>query len=597
MLSGQTQRILETAAAESVERIRRDRANAPQRLKPLLAYIEEHLFDPSLDVNQLKRNCGVRDNSVPIQFHSAVGRPPHGYIEDRRLETACRLLGDSPMKIWQISEVLGYSSIQVFSRAFSRWSGQRPTTYRKKARHRKEVHPEVAPMVEESLEARTEMLRRAIAGELSLDEANALILRLRQLYPEPEPAITIGSSSGSAGYGSSLAISSTRSPEQDLDGVDFWDAKMRLETLLNTEELEASVGEQIWRELQKLSWQQQSVLIRDLRLTTSNLFNLLRTKSRIVGRRDPRRGVQIADLALKSLDAVDEMAVGTSRLAGWKAQGWAWLANARALANDLRGAEQGISAAERFLQLGDREPLAQGDVALFKAALRRDQRRFGEAWELLEQANDCYKQCDRQDLVGTVLIAKATVRYEEGDALGAIPFLQEALVRMDESTDGFLKLALYHNLVTAYAETGQYSQALELLPQTRHLASIWGKGYYEIRLRWVEGIILRGRGQFEQAETALVEAREQFTRFGDLIGAALVCLDLAALYYRQNRLADVERLAGSMVPTFGALQQHREAFAALTLFQRAVEERNLTNVVIEQARKSLQRSVRRSLAG
>ncbi len=196
-----------------------------------------------------------------------------------------------------------------------------------------------------------------------------------------------------------------------------------------------------------------------------------------------------------------------------------------------------------------------------------------------------------------MLIAKATVRYEEGDALGAIPFLQEALVRMDESTDGFLKLALYHNLVTAYAETGQYSQALELLPQTRHLASIWGKGYYEIRLRWVEGIILRGRGQFEQAETALVEAREQFTRFGDLIGAALVCLDLAALYYRQNRLADVERLAGSMVPTFGALQQHREAFAALTLFQRAVEERNLTNVVIEQARKSLQRSVRRSLAG
>lgn len=596
MLSSQTQRILETAAAESVERIRRDRANAPQRLKPLLAYIEEHLFDPTLDVNQLKRNCGVRDNSVPIQFHSAVGRPPHGYIEDRRLETACRLLGESPMKIWQISEVLGYSSIQVFSRAFSRWSGQRPTTYRKKARHRKEVHPEVPLMVEESLEARTEMLRRAIAGELSLDEANALILRLRQLYPEPEPAITIGSSGGSAGYGSSLAISS-RAPEQDLDGVDFWDAKMRLETLLNTEELEASVGEQIWRELQKLSWQQQSVLIRDLRLTTSNLFNLLRTKSRIVGRRDPRRGVQIADLALKSLDAVDEMAIGSGRLACWKAQGWAWLANARALANDLRGAEQGISAAERFLQLGERDPLAQGDVALFKAALRRDQRRFAEAWELLEQAAELYKQVERQDLVGTVLIAKATVRYEEGDALGAIPFLQEALVRMDEATDGFLKLALYHNLVTAYAETGQYSQALELLPQTRHLASIWGKGYYEIRLRWVEGIILRGRGQFEQAETALVEAREQFTRFGDLIGAALVCLDLAALFYRQNRLPDVERLTATMVPIFGALQQHREAYAALTLFQRAVEEHNLTNVVIEQARKSLQRSVRRSLAG
>ena len=150
MLAGHTHRILEAAAQDSIERIRRDHAKAPQRLKPLLAYIEEHLFDPSLDVNQLKRNCGVRDNSVPIQFHSAVGRPPHGYIEDRRLETACKLLSDSSIKIWQISELLGYSSIQVFSRAFSRWSGQRPTAYRKKARQRKEMG-EAAPKLEESV--------------------------------------------------------------------------------------------------------------------------------------------------------------------------------------------------------------------------------------------------------------------------------------------------------------------------------------------------------------------------------------------------------------------------------------------------------------
>ncbi len=134
MLAGHSHKLLEEAASESIDRIQLDRRKAPQRLKPLLAYIEEHLFNPTLDVNQLKRSCGVRDNSVPIQFHSAVGRPPHGYIEDRRLETACRLLADTNLKIWQISELLGYSSIQVFSRAFSRWSGQRPTLFRKKAR-------------------------------------------------------------------------------------------------------------------------------------------------------------------------------------------------------------------------------------------------------------------------------------------------------------------------------------------------------------------------------------------------------------------------------------------------------------------------------
>ena len=80
MLTDHSFQLLRQAAVESLERIQLDRAKAPQRLKPLLAYIEEHLFDPTLDVNQLKRACGVRDNSVPIQFHSAVGRPPYARV-------------------------------------------------------------------------------------------------------------------------------------------------------------------------------------------------------------------------------------------------------------------------------------------------------------------------------------------------------------------------------------------------------------------------------------------------------------------------------------------------------------------------------------
>lgn len=173
MLAGHSHKLLEQAARESIERIQLDRRKAPQRLKPLLAYIEENLFNPTLDVNQLKRSCGVRDNSVPIQFHSAVGRPPHGYIEDRRLETACRLLADTHLKIWQISELLGYSSIQVFSRAFSRWSGQRPTLFRKKARRGADLEIDQSAGSHGTRRARfdrsvvaTESLRKALEGEL-----------------------------------------------------------------------------------------------------------------------------------------------------------------------------------------------------------------------------------------------------------------------------------------------------------------------------------------------------------------------------------------------------------------------------------------------
>lgn len=600
MLTGNVHRVLEAASVESIERIRSDHAKAPQRLKPLLAYIEEHLFDPSLDVNQLKRNCGVRDNSVPIQFHSAVGRPPHGYIEDRRLETACVLLGNSNLKIWQISELLGYSSIQVFSRAFSRWSGQRPTSYRKKARQRRDMG-ETAPKLEESLTARTETLRRALAGELSLEEANALIARLRQMYPEPDLPPSGHGAAGGSSMGSGLSSAGMTSPSMGMaspesSAMDLWETKTKLELLLNEEDLGPSQGDQIWAELQKHSWQEQSSLVRDLRLTTPALFHLLRTRSRLIGREEPRRGVQIADLALKTLDVLDSTSLKAQDLSNLKAQGWAWLAAARCLAGDHRGAEQAFDTAERFFQLSDLNPVIQGEISLFKASLRRDQRHFQDAWNLLEQAAELYTRADRGDLMVTVLIAKATVRYEEGEAADAIPFLEEAQGRIDERTDGFVKLSLFHNLVTAYAETGRYSQALDLLSQTRELSAKYGRGYHRIRLRWLEGVILRGRGQFEQAEAALVEARESFARINDTVTAALVCLDIAQLYYRQNRLSDLEDLTSSMVPLFSALQHHREAYVSLQLFHRAVQERKLNSMVLEKAKKALQRTQTTAMA-
>ncbi len=121
---------LRHAAAPVLERIRRDRSQAPPRLVGFLAYLEEHIFDSGLSVSRIKEECGIGDNSLLMQFTSALGRTPWAYIEDRRLETACRLLTRSRLKIVRIAEILGYSSLQVFSRAFTRWSGERPSKYR-----------------------------------------------------------------------------------------------------------------------------------------------------------------------------------------------------------------------------------------------------------------------------------------------------------------------------------------------------------------------------------------------------------------------------------------------------------------------------------
>lgn len=184
---------LSTASVPTLDRVRMDRDQVPNKLKPLLAYIEAHLFDPGLSVNRLKRDCGVRDNSVAIHFHACVGQPPHAYISQCRMEIAARLLHDSELPVWKISELLGFSSIQVFSRAFYRWAQQRPSTYRR--RHRpveRAADGSLLPprtvrvTADEPTSDGTgleDFWHRALDGRLHDAEAADLIRRLLELYP------------------------------------------------------------------------------------------------------------------------------------------------------------------------------------------------------------------------------------------------------------------------------------------------------------------------------------------------------------------------------------------------------------------------------
>ena len=591
MLAGHSHKLLEQSAKESIERIQLDRRKAPQRLKPLLAYIEENLFNPTLDVNQLKRSCGVRDNSVPIQFHSAVGRPPHGYIEDRRLETACRLLADTHLKIWQISELLGYSSIQVFSRAFSRWSGQRPTLFRKKARRGSEVDVSERQSSDGSGRARfdrsvvaTESLRKALDGELPVEDASVLIDTLMDLYPTCKESFDDGApeaddpSDGGA-YAPDLV---NESSHQDAESAQ-----------LRGNAHDRYQAETIWNKLEGQSSERQQAVLSETTLTSAALFNLLLERSREIGREEPALGVEVAELALSSLDAVGRRPGDAQSFACLQAQGWVRLANARSVASDTTGAEEGFTEAERFLELGGRRPDIEAEVLAYKASLRRDQRLFLEARELLDRAYDLCPR-NQDDLLAKILLIQASVRFEEADPAAAIPFLEQAMPLTAQSKNMILRLAVYHNLVAAYSEANLFDKAVDLMPVAKRLSSEHGTGYNKIRFRWLEGLVARGLGELDKAEQALSESRDAFSESGDAFSTGLVCLDLAELFSRQGRYADLITLCSSMAPLSGMLQQHPEAIVALQLFQRSAEERSVTSVIVERARKALLRSQKRA---
>ncbi len=122
--------LLERAAAPSLRRIELDLERVPEKLRPVLGIIRQNLFQPRLTVGQIKRALGVRANDLTTRFRAATGATIGRYLEDRRLECACRLLVDTRLDVETVALLVGYRDKETFARALRRRYGVRPPVYR-----------------------------------------------------------------------------------------------------------------------------------------------------------------------------------------------------------------------------------------------------------------------------------------------------------------------------------------------------------------------------------------------------------------------------------------------------------------------------------
>ena len=96
----------------------------------------------------------------------------------------------------------------------------------------------------------------------------------------------------------------------------------------------------------------------------------------------------------------------------------------------------------------------------------------------------------------------------------------------------------------------------------------------------------------ESAEAGFREVQEALLNRQLGYDAALVSLDLALLYASEGRTAALKRLASEMIPAFESREVHREAMAALLMFQGACEEERVTIQLARQLADFLQRERR-----
>jgi AraC family transcriptional regulator len=102
-----------------------------RRLVRVLDYIEANL-EGDLTIDHLASTACLSQFHFARAFKAAVGRSPHRYICDRRLERAKALLADGDRTLVDIALALSFSCQANFTRAFRQATGQTPGQYRRK---------------------------------------------------------------------------------------------------------------------------------------------------------------------------------------------------------------------------------------------------------------------------------------------------------------------------------------------------------------------------------------------------------------------------------------------------------------------------------
>jgi transcriptional regulator with XRE-family HTH domain len=301
--------------------------------------------------------------------------------------------------------------------------------------------------------------------------------------------------------------------------------------------------------------------------------------------------LELAELALDIAERVPGEESWRSRLKGYC---WAHVGNARRVGNDHAGSNEAFTQAWHHWEAGadsDPELLPRWRIYDLEASLRRDQRRFLEALQLLEQARAA---CGNDRLAtGRMLLQREHVFDEMGDAWGSLMALEEATPLIEGSGDAHLHWVLLFKKTNNLVHLERYREAAELLPQVHELAVELRNELDLIRVVWLRSRVAAGLGWTEEAIAGLEQVGREFKAREMPYDTALSWLDLAVLLLKAGRTVEVKELALAMGWIFKAKGIDREALAALQLFCDAAGQEAATvelarRVIaeIEQARRS-----------
>lgn len=548
------QDLLDEAREETLRRVKQDLQRVTTGVKPLLNVLldglaptgSESLFRPGLDEHRIAKACGANADSLR-QFKAQLGLELSPYLTRCKVDAAKGLLRYHDLKIWRIAIFTGYAGPQSFSRAFTAWTGNSPAAFRRKAVPRE---------------------RRFLpATELNSDKFWWLT------------TLGVGNPKSRAEVRERFRLLCVPEPQDSGE-----EASPLLRVLTAGTEREKIVAESLWEMLANLPQAEQRRWIRHLRADSPALFHLLLEKCDEVGRNEPHRGLELAQLALEHLQW--NVLFPPEQVPNLRAFGLAWLAAAHRRVNDFSAAARLFDDAWETWKIGE-DRRVEGEICVLEGTFKMFQRSYEEALRLFARSIALAHANGYSGLLVRSLLQRASIIAYSGSPQEAITDLRVALHHLESLQEPYLELTAYAHLATAHTLAGNHREALEVLSKAEELAKALEEPIAGYHLQWIRGLANQGSGNPLGAERLFEEARGGFIEAAAMEQAALVSLDLAILKYDQGLQVEVMRLAAAAIPALEALSIGNERTVAGELLREAIGADQLTIEVLSEAREVL----------
>lgn len=302
------------------------------------------------------------------------------------------------------------------------------------------------------------------------------------------------------------------------------------------------------------------------------LCESLLSRSQACRHDDPEQMVLLAERAVSVAEDLDPMVYGREQVADMRARTLAELGNAYRVSDDLQSAERTLKRAIEWSARGTQDPLLLVRIMDLTASLCGYQRRFAEALVLLKAVHTLYERHGDCHNAGRALISMGLYTGYSNEPEQAIDLLRTGLTMIQPARDPKLVISAVHNLAGFMADCGRFEEAQRLLRRSRRAYFAEGDRLNLLKLRWLEARVAAGLGRLAPAEKNFLRVRRELEEAGLHYHAALVSLDLAAVWLSQEKGAEARQLVEELIVAFQARRIAREALAALLLLRTSFEE-------------------------